>query len=47
MITKTFYDDADYEVVMKLLNGVYVSREDMVRVRTRQLFIESKRRSIW
>ena len=41
MILKSFYDDADYEVVMKLLHKVRVSDDDIERVKTRQLFLES------
>ena len=40
MIIKTFYDEEDYKVVMKLLNGMRVSEEDMERVFTRQIFLE-------
>lgn len=39
MILKSFYDEADYEVVMKLLHKVRVSDEDIERVKTRQLFL--------
>ena len=41
MILKSFYDETDYEVVMKLLHKVRVSDEDIERVKTRQLFLES------
>ena len=41
MILKAFYDEEDYGVVMKLLHGMRVSEEDIVRVRTRQLFLIS------
>lgn len=39
MILKCFYDEVDYEVVMKLLHKVRVSDEDIERVKTRQLFL--------
>ena len=39
MIHKTFYDEVDYDVVMKLLHKIRVSDEDIERVRTRQLFL--------
>lgn len=39
MIIKSFYDEADYEVVMKLLHKIKVSDDDIERVKTRQLFI--------
>lgn len=39
MIFKSFYDEADYEVVMKLLHKVRVSDDDIERVKTRQLFL--------
>ena len=41
MILKSFYDETDYEVVMKLLHKVRVSDEDIERVKTRQLFLET------
>ena len=41
MILKSFYDETDYEVVMKLLHKVRVSDDDIERVKTRQLFLES------
>ncbi len=40
MIIKSFYDEQDYEVVMKLLHKIRVSDEDIERVKTRQLFME-------
>ena len=36
---KAFYDEVDYEVVIKLLHGIKVSEEDIERVKTRQLFL--------
>mgnify|MGYP001574475842 CR=1 FL=1 len=39
MIMKTFYDEVDYQVVLKLLNKIRVSDEDMERVKTRQMFM--------
>ena len=39
MIIKYFYDEEDYKVIMKLLSKIYVSDEDIERVKTRQLFI--------
>jgi len=39
MIHKPFYDEVDYDVVMKLLHKMRVSDEDIERVRTRQLFL--------
>lgn len=44
MILKSFYDETDYEVVMKLLHKVRVSDEDIERVKTRQLFLESMKK---
>ena len=41
MILKSFYDEKDYQVVLRLLNGMLVSKEDMERVFTRQMFLES------
>ena len=41
MIQKTFYDEEDYRVVMKLLNGMRVPDEDKERVFTRQMFLET------
>jgi len=41
MIIKHFYDEEDYSVVMRLLNGYPCKPEDIDRVRTRQLFLES------
>ena len=35
MIIKHFHDDADYMVVMKLLNGMIVTDEERERVFTR------------
>jgi hypothetical protein len=43
MIMKPFYDEADYEVVMKLLHKVRVSDDDIERVKTRQLFLRGMR----
>lgn len=40
MIMKAFYDEEDYTVVMKLLNGMVVPEEDRKRVFTRQAFLE-------
>jgi len=40
MIIKAFYDEEDYQIVLKLLNGMRVSDEDKKRVFTRQLFLE-------
>ncbi len=40
MIHKPFYDEEDYRVVMKLLNGMRVPDEERERVFTRQLFLE-------
>jgi hypothetical protein len=39
MILKPFYDETDYEVIMKLLHGVKVPQEDIERVKTRQMFL--------
>ena len=39
MIHKPFYDEVDYDVVMKLLHKMRVSDEDIERVKTRQLFL--------
>ena len=39
MIMKPFYDEVDYNVVMKLLNKIKVSDEDIERVKTRQIFL--------
>ncbi len=39
MIMKPFYDEADYEVVIKLLHKIRVSDEDIERVKTRQIFL--------
>jgi hypothetical protein len=39
MITKTFYDEEDYMVVLKLLDGIRVSEQDRERVKTRQMFL--------
>ena len=39
MIAKYFYNEEDYEIVLKLLNGMTVPEEDRERVKTRQLFI--------
>ena len=39
MIHKPFYDEDDYDVVMKLLHKMRVSDEDIERVKTRQLFL--------
>ena len=36
---KPFYDEAYYEVVIKLLHKIRVSDEDIERVKTRQLFL--------
>ena len=44
MILKSFYDEADYEVVMKLLHKVRVSDEDIERVKTRQLFLRGMKK---
>ncbi len=41
MISKIFYDEEDYRVVMFLLNGYKVNPEDIERVKTRQLFLKS------
>lgn len=41
MIHKPFYDEEDYQVVMKLLNGMRVTDEERERVFTRQMFLES------
>lgn len=41
MITKYFYDEEDYNVVLRFLSGNSVRSEDRERVYTRQLFIES------
>ena len=41
MIIKAFYDEDDYKVVLKLLNGMNVSIKDMERVFARQMFLES------
>lgn len=41
MIQKSFYDEEDYKVIMKLLNGMRVSEEDRERVFTRQMFLET------
>jgi len=41
VILKSFYDEKDYQVVLRLLNGMLVSKEDMERVFTRQMFLES------
>ena len=38
---KIFYDEEDYKVIMKLLNGMRVSEEDRERVFTRQMFLET------
>ena len=38
---KAFYDDDDYEVIMKLLHKMRVSEEDIERVKIRQLFLRS------
>ncbi len=40
-VMKAFYDEEDYMVVLKLLNGVPVPRDDIERVKTRQLFLRS------
>ena len=40
MIIKSFYDGEDYQVVLKLLNGMTVSEKDRKRVFTRQMFLE-------
>lgn len=39
MILKAFYDEADYEVCLKLLHKIEVSDKDIERVKTRQLFL--------
>lgn len=39
MIMKPFYDEVDYQVVMKLLSGIKVEPIELERVRTRQLFL--------
>jgi len=52
MTSKQFYDGEEYRVLIKLLNGMYVSRQDIEkvkyisrqdveRVKTRQLFLDS------
>jgi len=41
VIQKSFYDEEDYKVIMKLLNGMRVSEEDRERVFTRQMFLET------
>ena len=41
MIAKYFYDEEDYKVVLYLLNGYHVSKDDIERVKTRQLFLKS------
>ena len=38
---KPFYNEEDYGVVMFLLHGYKVNPEDIERVKTRQLFLES------
>jgi hypothetical protein len=42
MIMKYFYDEIDYQIVMRLLNGMQVSENDRNRVFTRQMFLESQ-----
>ena len=39
MIMKPFYCEEDYQVVLKLLNGMVVTEEDRERVFTRQMFL--------
>jgi len=39
MILKTFYDEKDYEIVLRLLHKLPVHDDDIERVRTRQLFL--------
>jgi len=39
MILKPFYDETDYMIVLKLLDGQSVSEEDRKRVFTRQMFL--------
>jgi NAD-dependent SIR2 family protein deacetylase len=41
IIQKTFYDEEDYRVVLKLLNNMLVPQTDIERVKTRQLFLRS------
>jgi hypothetical protein len=40
MILKTFYDEEDYMIILKLLNDIPVSNKDKERVRTRQAFLD-------
>ena len=42
MISKYFYDEGDYMIVLKLLSNQQVSEEDRERVKTRQLFLRGQ-----
>lgn len=40
MILKHFYDEEDYQVVMRMLWGMKMPQEDIERVRTRLMFLK-------